>query len=160
MRYTTLIALLMMFLFSLKAETLSAQKTSLQNLKLTEGNADEFFDQLEREGYSGVVYLKLNQIEILKRPFGMANDNLNIQNQLTTVFDIGSRPFDFTKASILLLDQRNEISMDDPISLYFDNVPVDKQSMRIHHLMAGQSGLPDFKHSGSRRTPITSMASA
>ena len=144
MRFTTTLALLIMMAIALRAEPLSAQNTTLQNLELTEENVDSTFDQLEQEGYSGVLYLKLNQIEIVRRPFGMANENLNIKNELTTVFDIGSRPIDFTRAAILLLDQQNKISMDDPISLYFDNVPDDKQSMSINHLMYGRSGLPDF----------------
>ncbi|WP_340105048.1 serine hydrolase domain-containing protein [Rhodohalobacter sp. 8-1] len=149
----TVVALLCLMILSLEARVLPAQDMSLQDLDLTKDNADEIFDQLEQHGFSGVVYIKLNQIEELKRPFGMANENLNITNTLTTIFDIGSRPIDFTKASILLLDQRQQISMEDPVSLYFDNVPVDKRSMTIQHLMSGQSGLPDFFHNVSDWDP-------
>lgn len=153
MHSKTIIALFWLIILSLKATTLPAQDTSLRELELTKDNTDEIFDRLEQHGFSGVIYLKLNQIEELKRPFGMANENLNVANELTTIFDIGSRPIDFTKASILLLDQRREISMDNPISTYFENVPADKQTMTLQHLMSGQSGLPDFLHNLSDRDP-------
>lgn len=153
MRYKAAFVLLFLMILLLETSALFAQNSAIQDLQLTEDNANEVFDRLEQQGFSGVIYLKLNQIEILKRPFGMANEELNIQNELATIFDIGSRPIDFTKAAILLLDQRQEISMDDPISRYFNNVPEDKQDMRIHHLMSGRSGLSDFFHTDSDWDP-------
>jgi len=130
-----------------------AQDSSLQNEDITEENIGIMFDRLENAGFCGVIYLKLNQIEVLKRPFGMANEILETENQLSTVFAIGSRPIDFTRAAVLLLDQRGSISIDDPISQYFTGVPSDKQSIRIEHLMSGQSGLPDFFDNDSDRDP-------
>lgn len=63
---------------------------------------------------------------------------------IDTIFGIGSRPIDFTVAGTLLLAQRGEISLDDPITKYFEDVPSDKASMTLRHLMTGRSGLPDF----------------
>lgn len=153
MRYKAAFVLPFLMVLLLDTSALFAQNSAVQDLQLTEENANEVLDRLEQQGFSGVLYLKLNQIEILKRPFGIANQDLNIQNKLTTIFDIGSRPIDFTKAAILLLDQRQDISMDEPISRYFDDVPEDKQDMRIHHLMSGRSGLPDFFHTDNDRDP-------
>lgn len=130
-----------------------AQDNSLRTADITEENADEIFDRIEAEGFSGVIYLKLNQIEVLKRPFGMANEEFGIENRLSTIFAIGSRPIDFTRAAILLLDQRGEVSISDPINNYFDDVPKDKQTMQIHHLMSGESGLPDFFDTASDWDP-------
>lgn len=145
--------LLILILLLLSITGIAAQDNSLQTVDITEENADKIFDRLEASGFSGVIYLKLNQIEVLKRPFGMANKALNVENQLSTVFAIGSRPIDFTKAAILLLDQQGEILLDDPITKYFDDVPQDKQSMKIHHLMSGESGLPDSFDAGSDWDP-------
>lgn len=123
-----------------------AQDNSLKNLTLTKENVDKVVNQLEKQGFAGVIYLKLNQIEIIKRAFGMANEELGIENSLNTMFDIGSRPIDFTLASVLLLDQQGKIDMSDPISKWFENVPEEKRGINILHLMSGRSGLPDRFH--------------
>ncbi len=60
------------------------------------------------------------------------------------MFAIGSAPIDFTHAALLVLRDEGKLSFDDPITNYFNNVPVDKQSITIQHLMSGQSGLRDF----------------
>lgn len=153
MRYKSAFVLFILMLFSLIASVSPAQNRSLQDFELTEDNAEEIVERLEQDGFSGVIYLKLNQIEVLKRPFGMANEDLKLQNKLTTIFDIGSHPINFTKAAILLLDQRQVISMKDPISRYFDNVPKDKRDLRIHHLMSGRSGLPEYFHNDADWDP-------
>ena len=138
------LSLLILLLLLINPLSSTAQDMSLTNADLTVENAAEMFDRLENAGFSGIIYLKINQAEVLKRPFGMANEELDVENELSTIFAIGSRPIDFTKAAILLLDQRNELSLDDSIINYFDNVPSDKENIRISHLMSGQSGLPDF----------------
>lgn len=113
---------------------------------LTQNYLEAVFDSLENEGMAGLVYIKRNDNDLIKRAFGMANKSLKIPNSLQTVFAIGSRPIDFTVAAIYLLAQQNKIQLDDKIKKYFENVPTDKLEMTVRHLMTGQSGLPDFFH--------------
>ncbi|MBT8219652.1 MAG: beta-lactamase family protein [Bacteroidia bacterium] len=120
-------------------ETPKLMLLTLDNLKST-------FDQLESDGMSGLVYVKTNGEVQMRHAFGMANRDLNASNTISTVFGVGSRPIDFTVAGIFLLDQNGAINIKDRINKYFDNVPNDKKSMTIEHLMTGQSGLPDFFH--------------
>ncbi|MBN1186987.1 MAG: beta-lactamase family protein [Bacteroidales bacterium] len=115
-------------------------------MNVTVDNLTETFDQLEKEGMAGIIYVKLNGEVVIKRAFGLANKDLGLPNTLNTIFDTGSRPIDFTVAAIQLLDQNGIISIEDKISKYFNYVPKDKSSMTIHHLLTGQSGLPDFFH--------------
>ena len=117
---------------------------SLEPLSITEQNLAEVFDQLEKDGLAGVVYVKIGDKEILKRGFGMANQALNIPNTINTIFATGSRPIDYTVAAIYLLDQQDKLDINHPLTKYLDNVPADKHSMTIQHLLSGQSGLPDF----------------
>ncbi|MBT8400269.1 MAG: beta-lactamase family protein [Rhodothermia bacterium] len=114
------------------------------SMVLTRDNLEATFEQLEGDGFSGVVFVQLDGEIILQRPFGLANPELRTPNSLNTIFGIGSRPIDFTVAAILLLDQQGKIDLDDSISNYFDDVPADKAAITIRHLMTGQSGLPDF----------------
>jgi CubicO group peptidase (beta-lactamase class C family) len=113
---------------------------------LTIDNLSETFDQLENDGVAGVIYVKIDDKVIIKRAFGHANKDLAIYNKTNTIFGTGSRPIDYTIAAIYLLDQKGLLNLDDSIGIYFRNVPKDKVSITIHHLLTGQSGLPDFFH--------------
>jgi len=113
----------------------------------------ETFDRLEKDGFAGVIYVKINDEVIIKRAFGPANKDLAYDNQISTVFGTGSRPIDYTVAAIYLLDQKGVIKLDDRISKYFRDVPEDKASVTIRHLLTGQSGLPDFFHTSEDWDP-------
>ncbi|MBN2415442.1 beta-lactamase family protein [bacterium] len=120
---------------------------------LTTDNLVETFDQFERAGGAGVVSIRFDGTLLLERAFGMADPDRGVPNRLNTVFGTGSRPIDYTVAAIQLLDQQGVISIEDPISDYFENVPADKRTMTVRHLMSGQSGLPDFFHTENDRDP-------
>lgn len=107
---------------------------------------EETVRYLEKQGMAGLVFVKSGEQVILKTPFGMANPTMEVSNSVETIFAIGSRPIDFTTAAILLLDQKGKLSLDDSIDQHLKNVPSDKKTMTLRHLMTGASGLPDFFH--------------
>lgn len=114
-------------------------------LDLSPSRIDQtFHDLVENEDFSGVVYLKKDGSEIIRAAFGLANRATNEPVRLDTIFGIGSRPIDFTTAGVYLLASRQELSPDDPITSYFDDVPEDKRAITIRHLLTGRSGLRDF----------------
>jgi CubicO group peptidase (beta-lactamase class C family) len=76
----------------------------------------------------------------------MANPELGVPVSRETVFGVGSRPIDFTIASIFLLAERGLLTLDDTVDRWFDDVPDDKRPMTIRHLLTGHSGLVDFFH--------------
>lgn len=119
-------------------------KNAEKGISLTVQNLETVFDSLEAEGFSGLVYIKKAGEELLLKPFGEANKTLGIPNMPETIFATGSRPIDYTIAAIMLLNQRGELELDDPITRFFENVPADKSAITIRHLLNGQSGLPDF----------------
>ena len=114
------------------------------DLVITTDNIHKIFTELENEQVSGIVYIKYKGEILIKRAFGMADRQGKRKNTLNTIFGTGSRPIDYTVASILLLDQQGRLSLDDPITDFIAEVPLDKKEMTINHLMKGQSGLPDF----------------
>jgi CubicO group peptidase (beta-lactamase class C family) len=117
---------------------------STPSIALTVELLPKLVDSLSQNGYSGLLYARKGGEMLVDQPFGMANPGLNIPNTKETIFATGSRPIDYTIASILLLAQQDKLSLDDTLDRYFDGVPKDKQSMTIEHLMTGRSGLPDF----------------
>jgi len=115
-----------------------------EKLKFDIDNLGAAIQYMKDQDMAGLIYLKSKGEIVINEPFGMANKNLGIPNSIETIFAIGSRPIDFTKAAILLLDQEDSLSLEDPLGLHLNNVPVDKQTITLKHLMSGKSGLPDF----------------
>jgi CubicO group peptidase (beta-lactamase class C family) len=70
-----------------------------------------------------------------------------------TIFATGSLPIDCTHASILWLAQKGKLRLSDPITKFFKDVPSDKQSITVEHLMTGGSGLPNFHDLPGDRDP-------
>jgi CubicO group peptidase (beta-lactamase class C family) len=85
--------------------------------------------------------------------YGMANRELSVANTPDTIYGIGSTPIDFTRAGILLLAQEDALTLHDPITKYFEDVPDDKKAITIDHLMSGRSGLRDFHDLPTDRDP-------
>lgn len=121
-----------------------AEQDPEQPIVISSSNLSEVVDSLEHIGMAGLLYVRKNGEEIINRPFGYANEELGIPNNEETIFGIGSRPIDFTVAAILLLDQKGKLSLDDPLTTFYKDVPDDHREITIRHLMTGRSGLPDF----------------
>jgi len=120
---------------------------------LTFDSIDERMKAEEADGFSGVLLVVRGGEVVHHGAYGMANRERGIPVGPDTIFAIGSTPIDFTKAGILLLDQRGKLDLDDPITTFFDDVPEDKRSITIRHLMTGASGLHDFHDLPTDRDP-------
>lgn len=113
-------------------------------VNITKENLSQTVDQLEKDGMSGLLYVKLGGEEVMIRPFGLANKTLELPITRETIFGTGSRPIDYTLAAMYYLVQEGEVELDHTLDQYFEDVPADKQSITLRYLMTGQSGLPDF----------------
>ena len=111
---------------------------------ITLENLEQELAKATEDWFSGVIVVVKDGKPLFQKAYGFANREKEINNSLNTVFAIGSAPIDFTWVSILLLKDRGKLSLNDEIGKYFDNVPEDKSSITIGHLMSGKSGLPDF----------------
>lgn len=115
-----------------------------QKLELSWDNVAAYFNEQDPADFSGVVHLRRGDDVVLHEAYGLANKTLGIENGVATVFGIGSTPIDFTVAGVMLLAQQGKLSIDDPVSRHFPDVPADKRGLTIRHLISGRSGLPDF----------------
>lgn len=109
-------------------------------------NLNARLDEEETKGFAGTVLVVHDGKIVLHQGYGLANRERNIQNGTETIFAIGSVPIDFTKGAILRLEEQGKLRTRDPITNFFDNVPADKTTMTIDHLMSARSGLPNFHH--------------
>lgn len=114
---------------------------------------ETFLTRLEAVGFSGSVLVEINGKKSLSKGYGYRNEAARLKNTPDTVFDIGSVTKQFTAAAILKLEMQGKLSTDDKITKFFENVPPDKASITIHHLLRHISGLPSVV--GGDFEPIT-----
>ncbi|MEM7305229.1 MAG: serine hydrolase [Planctomycetota bacterium] len=109
---------------------------------------DDYLSRLEAFGFAGVALYADSDGVALAKGYGVADREQARPVTTDTVFSTGSITKQFTGAAILLLQERGELSVDDPIELYFDDVPPDKAGITLHHLLTHSSGLrSDFADS-------------
>ncbi len=107
------------------------------------GKANSFADDLNSylqqqsdAGFSGaVLVVKQNKI-ILDKTYGGAS-----KLGLTPAFWIASNSKSFVAAAILKLQEQGKLSVNDPITRFFKDVPSEKQQITIHQLLTHTSGL-------------------
>lgn len=97
--------------------------------------------------FRGAVLVGVNGKIVFKKAYGMANEEWNVPNTTTTKFRIASLTKQFTAACILLLRERGQLKVRDPISRYLPGLPQAWQSITIHQLLTHTSGIPNYTDS-------------
>jgi CubicO group peptidase (beta-lactamase class C family) len=91
--------------------------------------------------------------------YGFANLEWNIPNSPTTKFRLGSLTKQFTAASILLLEERGKLKVDDPVKKYMPDTPPAWDKVTIYNLLTHTSGIPSFTgfpdYASTEATPTT-----
>jgi CubicO group peptidase (beta-lactamase class C family) len=96
-------------------------------------------------GLNGVVLVAKGDREILAKGYGLADSVFNDPNTPETKFFIGSITKQFTAAAILLLKERGQLRLSDPIRQHLPDFPDDPgDRITIRQLMTHTSGIPDY----------------
>ncbi len=98
----------------------------------------------EQHPFSGVAYVRLDGVEVVRAAWGEANHALGVAMTADKIFAIGSRSMDFTIAGILMLVEREQLALDTTLAELLGEVPADKAGITVEDLLRGQSGLHDF----------------
>jgi len=67
-----------------------------------------------------------------------------VPNTPATKFRLGSIAEQFTAASILLLQERGKLNIQDQVKKYMPNSPAAWSKIAIYHLLTHTSGIPNF----------------
>jgi CubicO group peptidase (beta-lactamase class C family) len=105
---------------------------------------DEYLSAATKQGFTGSALVAKDGKVIFSKGYGMANAEWDIPNTPQTKFRLGSITKQFTAASILLLQERGKLSVQDPICKFFDNCPEAWKEITIHHLLTHTSGVPNY----------------
>jgi len=94
--------------------------------------------------YMGSVLVARDAQVLFSKGYGSANLEWNVPNAPNTKFRLGSVTKQFTAASILLLEERGKLSVNDPVKKYLPDAPAAWDKITIFHLLTHTSGIPNF----------------
>ena len=94
--------------------------------------------------FMGTVLVAQDGKVLLDKGYGFANLEWDVPNTPTTKFRLGSLTKQFTAASILLLEERGKLKIEDPVKKYMPDAPAAWDKITIFHLLTHTSGIPSF----------------
>jgi CubicO group peptidase (beta-lactamase class C family) len=94
--------------------------------------------------FMGSVLVAKGTDVLLNKGYGSANLEWDVPNSPATKFRLGSITKQFTAASILLLQERGKLNVEDPVKKYMADAPPAWDKVTIYHLLTHTSGIPNF----------------
>ena len=90
----------------------------------------------------GVALVTRGDRLIYKKAFGMANIELDVPMKPEMVFNIGSLTKQFTAVAVLQLVERGRLSLQDEITKYLPDYPVNGRRITVENLLTHTAGIP------------------
>jgi CubicO group peptidase (beta-lactamase class C family) len=94
--------------------------------------------------FMGSVLVAKGTDVLLSKGYGSANLEWDAPNSPATKFRLGSVTKQFTAASILLLQERGKLNVENPVKKYMADAPAAWDKIAIYHLLTHTSGIPSF----------------
>ncbi len=106
---------------------------------------DAYMIAATRESDFGATVLIARGGKVLvSRSYGMANRELDVPNSPQTKFRIGSLTKQFTSMSVMILQERGKLNVQDSVCKYVPDCPQAWADVTVHHLLTHTSGIPDL----------------
>ena len=105
---------------------------------------EEYLSAAAKQGFTGSALVARDGKVIFSKGYGMANAEWDVPNTPQTKFRLGSITKQFTAASILLLQERGKLGVQDPVCKYIAECPKAWEPITIHHLLTHTSGIPSY----------------
>src|SRR5581483_3676617 len=99
---------------------------------------------LPNHQFMGSVLVARGGDVLLSKGYGSADLEWDIPNSPDTKFRLGSITKQFTAASILLLQERGKLNINDPVKKYMPDAPAAWDKITIFHLLTHTAGIPNF----------------
>jgi len=93
--------------------------------------------------FTGVILVRRERQVQLNKGYGMANYELKVPNSRSSRFHIASVTKAFTASAILLLEERGQLSLQDPVSRHIPGYP-NGDRIRVEHLLKHTAGIPNL----------------
>jgi CubicO group peptidase (beta-lactamase class C family) len=99
---------------------------------------------VDNKTFMGSVLVEKDGKFLINEGYGSADLEWKIPNSPTVKFRLGSVTKQFTAASILLLEERGKLKVEDPVSKYMPDAPAAWEKITIYNLLTHTSGIPNF----------------
>lgn len=114
------------------------------NIENTKEIMDQYIKAYAALGYfSGSVLVACGDRVILSKGYGRSNYELDVPNTPQTVFGIASITKQFTAMSVLQLQERGLLDLNDKLDKYIPGFP-EGDKITLHHLLTNTSGIGDI----------------
>lgn len=98
---------------------------------------------VELDRFSGTVLLAKEGKVLYAKAFGDANKSYQIKNNIDTKFNIASMGKMFTGVSILQLEERGKLNLNDPVNKHLKDFPLGNK-ITVFHLLSHTSGVGSY----------------
>lgn len=98
----------------------------------------------DARGFTGSVLVARDGAPLLRKSYGWASPEHRVPNGPETRFRIGSTTKPMTALAILLLRDRGQLELDDPIGRHLKDAPDAWSGVTIRHLLTHTSGIPSY----------------
>ena len=135
--------LMPLFLFFLLSISLNTTCVQAQSQTPSAAEFDKIITtEFKPEEPGGVVLIAQKGKVIYKKAFGMANLELNVPMREEMVFNIASQTKQFTAVAILQLAEQGKLSLQDEITKYLPDYPVNELKITVENLLTHTAGIP------------------
>ena len=127
-----------LFLFAFSPFHTKAQQSTVSKL-------DAYLDQAKQAGvFNGNILVADHGRTILRRALGYADASRKVPLSLSDRFAIGSVAKEFDAVGLLMLAEQGQLSLTDPLSHFFPDLPSWAATVTIDDLLHYTSGLPEL----------------
>ncbi|HEY2013603.1 MAG TPA: serine hydrolase domain-containing protein [Bryobacteraceae bacterium] len=107
---------------------------------------DALFEDYSRPGVPGASVIVIRDGKVLyKHSYGMADLEAAVRATPATNYRLASITKQFTAMSILMLAERKQLSLDDPLTKFFPGYPAYGKAITVRHLLTHTSGLKPYE---------------
>ncbi len=102
---------------------------------------------MARHGIPGAAVAIVQKDQVLHQNYyGLANVEHQVPVKATSSFRLHSLSKIFATTGLFKLIEEGKVKLEDPISLYFSDLPSPWQQVQVQHLLTHSSGLPDIAY--------------
>lgn len=109
--------------------------------KKLKNRLDSYLIECDNNGLSASILVAQDGEILFNDGLGLRNKKAHLPVTTSTILTTGSLSKQFTATAILKLQEHNRLSVNDSISKFLKNVPIDKQGISIHQLLTHTSGI-------------------
>jgi CubicO group peptidase (beta-lactamase class C family) len=99
---------------------------------------------VDADQFMGDVLIAKDGKVVFDKSYGLADREARRPNTPGTRFYVHSMTKQFTAASILLLEERGKLTVDDPVGKYLPDLPEAWRAIPLRNLLTHTSGIPNY----------------